>query len=633
MKKLWLPAFLLAVMLISAACTSETVAPETVEVVKEVVVEREVPKVIEKQVVVEVEKEVVVEREVPVVEKVEVEKQVVVEKEVKVVQTVVVEKIVEKIVEKEAKRDPKILRISTNFVPGDFNTMTGGTPKEFIWAVTSVLVKADPTSAEGYRGDLAESWEVNEAGDSYTFYLRKNAVWHDGVPVTAADVEWTYTMLLNNATGSRSMGKLAMIKGAAAYTAGEADSVEGIVVIDDHTIRFDQEYANSLFIQEAGTTFERAILPKHAFEGVAPGDLRQERFFFDSPIGSGPFKFEKYVEGQYFRMVANEDYYLGRPVLDEVIVSIILSSEAAQIAFQRGEIHAMSFDGGTDATTEMFQDAIDDPGTNVAAEDGSTLISYAFNSRSPHLVDPRIRQAFLHALDRQKLIDTFVGGNGKIFNSFMTHGWYQKAEWRDRYPYDPEKAKALLAEAGWDSDTEVTCTIIAVGSEEARAMLAAEQAMLAEVGFKLVFKEVALMVWVDTFYETYDWETIRVTFGVFGDPDGFLKFHVRTGSRNAMGYANAETDAKMDAAGKTIARADRIPLYQEINEEMLTNLPLAPVYLKDWWTIVSKRWYVPGIGDMRPATSLSDMPTFPIVAKHGEVYNLSPHLWDLRDAN
>ena len=171
MKKLWLPAFLLAVMLISAACTSETVAPETVEVVKEVVVEREVPKVVEKQVVGEVEKEVVVEREVPVVEKVEVEKQVVVEKEVKVVQTVVVEKIVEKIVTKEAKRDPKILRISTNFVPGDFNTMTGGTPKEFIWAVTSVLVKADPTSAEGYRGDLAESWEVNEAGDSYTFYL------------------------------------------------------------------------------------------------------------------------------------------------------------------------------------------------------------------------------------------------------------------------------------------------------------------------------------------------------------------------------------------------------------------------------------------------------------------------------
>jgi peptide/nickel transport system substrate-binding protein len=428
------------------------------------------------------------------------------------------------------------------------------------------------------------------------------------------------------------MGKLALIKGGAAYSAGEADEVEGIVVVDDHTIRFDQELPNGLFMAEAGATFEREILPKHLLGHVAPENLRQERFFIDSPVGSGPFKLERYVDGQFFRMVAFDDYYLGRPLLDEIIVSIILSSEAAQIAFQRGEFHGMSFDGGTDATTEMFQDAIDDPGTNVAAQEGSTLISYAFNTRVADLIDPRIRQAFLYALDRQKLIDTFVGGNGKIFNSFMTHGWYQKPEWKDMYPFDPDKARQLLAEAGWDSNREVTATIITVGSEEANAMLAAEQAMLADVGFKLNFKQVALGVWVDTFYDTHEWDMIRVTFGVFEDPDGFLNFHVKTGSRNAMGYANPELDAKIENGRRTIGIEERKAIYQEINEEMLVTLPLAPVYLKDFWNIMSRRWYVPGISDMRSATSLADMPTFPIVARTGEIFKLAPHLWDLRAA-
>ena len=586
MKKLWIPGIIMLMLFVVAACSSG--ADPT---------------------------PIVIEKEIKVIETVVVEKQVVVEKEV----------IVE-------RKDPKILRISTNFVPGNFNTMNGGTPKEFVWSVMSVLVKADPSAPDGLKGDLAERWEVSPDGSSYTFFLRKNAMWHDGEPVTAHDVAWTYKMLMNPATGSRSMGKLALIKGGAAYSAGDTNEVEGIVVLDDHTIRFDQEFPNGLFMAEAGTTFERSILPKHILGDVPPDELQNDRFFFDSPVGSGPFMLERYVDGQFFRMVAFDDYYLGKPMLDEIIVSVILSSEAAQIAFQRGEIHSMSFDGGSDAATEMFQDAIDDPGTNIAAEDGSTLISYAFNTCVPDLIDPRVRQAFLYALDRQKLIDTFVGGNGKIFNSFMTHGWYQMPEWKDRYPFDPDKARELLKEAGWDSNREVVATIITVGSEEARAMLAAEQSMLADVGFKLTFKEVALQVWVDTFYETNEWDMIRVTFGVFGDPDGFLNFHVKTGSKNAMGYANPELDAKIEKGRRTISLEERKAIYQEINEEMLTTLPLAPVYLKDFWTIVSRKWYVPGIMDMRPATSLSDMPTFPIVAKHGEVFMLSPHLWDLRAA-
>ena len=641
----------LVLSLVVAACGSEPAEPTVVEVEKvvtvvvpgETVIETVVEKVevpgetVVKEVVKEVPVEVVVEKEVVREIVKEVPKEVVVEKEV--VKEVPVEVVVEKEVVREiVKEVPKevvvvkevpvkerqVLRFSVNFAPGNMNPMDGGEPKELVWPLWSKLANADPVAKE-YVGDLAERIEQAADGTSFTFHLRENAMWHDGQPVTAEDIAYTFRMFLNPATGSRMMGKLALIKGAEAYTKGEADDVSGITVLDDKTIRFDQEFPNSLFMTPAT---QLIVLPSHILGDVPPDQLRGHQYW-QNPIASGPFKFASHVEGQFFRLVANEDYYLGPPQVDEIVTNIILSSEAAQIAFQRGEIHSMSFDGGTDATTEMFESAIADPGANVMAEEGSTLISYAMNSRKEDLTDPRLRQAFLYALDRQKLIDTFVGGNGKIFDSFMTHSWYQKPEFK-KYDYNPDKARELLKEMGWDSNREIECTIITVSSEEARAMLAAEQQMLAEVGIKLKFKEVALSVWVDTFYTTYDWDSIRVTFGVFPDPDGFLSFHLKTGSRNAMGYANPELDAKIEKGRRETDLDKRRAIYQEINDEMTTTLPLQPVYLKDFWTIVSNRWYVPGISDMRPATSLSDMPTYPIFGAHGEVFSISPHLWEVR---
>ena len=522
--------------------------------------------------------------------------------------------------------EEKVLRISSNAAPPNFNPLIAVSRTQG-WVfnhIYSSLTMADPIGQK-MSPDLAERWDTAMDGLSTTFYLRKNALWHDGTPVTAHDVAWTYHMYLNGETGSKRTGALSLIKGAEAYTSGEADTVEGIVVLDDHTIRFDQAFPNILFLQQ--TTYP--ILPSHVLGDVPPAELANEKFFFDSPLGSGPFRFVTYVPDQRIEFEANSDYYFGRPNIDREILSIIKSPDAVQIALQRGEIHMPIFDGGENASTEQFQAFIQDPRFRVAASRGTTLISYAFNSRNDYLNNDKMRQAFLHALDRQKLIDTFAQGNGLIFNSFLVHDWYQQPDWSDRYPYDPERARQLIAESGWDTDREIGVTIITVTSEEARAMLAAEQQMLAEVGIKIKFHEVELSLWVETFYETYEWELIRVTFGVFPDPDGFLSFHLRSGSRNAMGYANPVLDEKIDTGKRSISAEERAMIYQEINEEMLTTLPLAPVHLLNQWWIIDKNFSIPYFDMLPEATNFATVPIGPGYLNHSDWQKYHIEQWDV----
>ena len=522
--------------------------------------------------------------------------------------------------------EEKVLRIASSAAPPNFNPLIAVSRTQH-WVfnhIYSSLAMPDPIGQK-MSPDLAERWDAAMDGLSMTFHLRKNALWHDGTPVTAHDVAWTYHMYLNGETGSKRSGALSLIKGAEAYTSGEADTVEGIVVLDDHTIRFDQAFPNILFLQQ--TIYP--ILPKHVLGDVPPAELANEKFFFDSPLGSGPFKFVNYVPDQRIEFEANDDYYFGRPNIDREVLSIIKSPDAVQIALQRGEIHLPIFDGGEEATTEMYQAFIQDPRFRVASARGTTLVSYAFNSRNDYLNNDKMRQAFLHALDRQKLVDTFAQGNGLIFNSFMVHDWYQQPDWSDRYPYDPERARQLIAESGWDTDREIGVTIITVGGEEARAMLAAEQQMLAEVGIKIKFHEVELALWVETFYETYEWELIRVTFGVFPDPDGFLSFHVRSGSRNAMGYANPVLDEKIEAGKRSISVEERASIYQEINEEMITSLPLAPVHLRNQWWIIDKSFSIPYFDMLPEATSFATVPVGSSYLAHADWQKYHIEQWDV----
>lgn len=516
------------------------------------------------------------------------------------------------------------LNIAWNAPPPDFNPLTAVSRAQgwFFNSVMSSLTMANFETQE-FDPDLAESWEAAPDGNSYTFVIRRDAKWHDGEPVTANDIAFTYRLALNPATQSKQTGKLALIRGAADYTDETTDDVPGIQVTGDHTITFEMEFPNGLFIYE--TLF--SILPEHILGNVEPSDLAQHEFFINSPIGSGPFKFVQYQPDQFVEVEANSDYYFGEPQLSKIVYNIIESPDTISIALGRGEIDMPVFDGGT-AETSLFEQYIEDDGFRIVGTQGSSVVGYGWNYRIEDLTDPRIHQAFLYALDRASLIQAFNADNGTIFNSFMTHSWYQKPEWAEMYPYDPERARALLEEAGWDSNRTVNVSLITLANEQVRAQVAAEQQMLAEVGLMIEFQEMELPVWVDTFYDTHDYELVRVTFGVFPDPDGFLNFHMTADSQDAFGYANPELAEKIEQGRRTVEQEERISIYQEINEEMLTTLPVCPLYMENLWWVMNREWHVPQLEQFTRAANLADIPVAPILTNSQDVWGYHQEQWE-----
>src|SRR5262249_13712867 len=116
----------------------------------------------------------------------------------------------------------------------------------------------------------------------------------------------------------------------------------------------------------------------------------------------------------------------------------------------------------------------------------------------------------------------------------------------------------------------------------------------------------------------------------FPDPDGFLNFHLKTGSKNAFGYANPELDKKIELGRRSFDQKDRVKIYQDINEEMLKALPLGPIYLENAWWMMSRRWYVPELASLPAATGLGDVPVAKTFLGHSDVWKLHIEQWEMR---
>jgi peptide/nickel transport system substrate-binding protein len=523
------------------------------------------------------------------------------------------------------------LNIAWNAAPPNLNPLNAVSQAQWTtFASTySTLCMSDPQN-QTFAPDLAESWDIAPDGSSYTFHLRTNARWHDGTPLTAADVEYTYTMALHPDTTSNLAGQFAAIKGAADYTAGKADHVPGITVLDPYTIRFDMEVPNGIFMLQtvAGPT-PFAILPKHLLSSVKPADLAKTPQLTTNPVGSGPFKFVRYVPDQFIEMQANPDYHFGKPAIDKLVFNIVQSPDATSVAMDRGDIDMPLFDTGT-APADMYRKFISDPKFKVVGVGDGPVIGYGFNFRKDGIKDPRLHQAWLYALDRQTLNATFNLGAGKIVNAWMIHQWYQQPEWADLYPFNPDQARSILQDMGWDSSRVVNVNVITLADDNTRSWIAAEQQMLGDVGIQIRINEMDVATWVNQFYnEPHDFEAVRVTFGAFPDPDGFLSFHMTTTSKNAFGYANPAFDDKIKNGRQQVEQAQRVPLYQDIAQQMLTDLPVAPVVWQNTWLIQNRRFHIPQFEALTPATSLSDVPLATRFVTGADYFKFRQDQWTL----
>jgi peptide/nickel transport system substrate-binding protein len=287
--------------------------------------------------------------------------------------------------------------------------------------------------------DLAESWEVSDDAQQFTFNLRQDVTWHDGEPFTADDVVFSFTrQLLEPYRFAKFMD---VLEGAEAVLNGEADAVSGLQALDDYTVQMTLVEPNALFLlnlTEPGTV----IVPQHLLADVPPDAIESVPFVTESPVGTGPYRFVQYATDQYVEMEANADYFKGAPSISQLFM-VQLRPEVTVAQLESGEIElALRLNPAERERLEGIE------ALQIISQAGVGLTGLHFPTLEPRVSDKRVRQAVYYAIDRQGIVDAVFQGQAQVLRGAppaMDH-----YEGLNPYEYDPERAQALLEEAEFD---------------------------------------------------------------------------------------------------------------------------------------------------------------------------------------
>lgn len=411
------------------------------------------------------------------------------------------------------------------------------------------------------EGDLASGWTVSDDNLTYTFTLRA-ANFHDGTPVTSADV--VYSMLEVEAP-NHGRFKTAFDR-IASITAPDAGTV---------VITLKEPYAPLLSLL---TAFDAAVLPKHLFEGTDPLTNPAN----DAPIGSGPFKFGTWVRGERIEVVRNDDYYLEPALLDRVIFRVVPQDVGRSTALEVGE---------ADLLWGFYMPPVDLPrlaaDPNLQTWTGITIPALYFmfiNTNTPGLDDVRVRQALMYAIDREQIVEQAQGGLGQAgsgpFGAGFAYAYSAATDYRTLYPYDPDKAKALLAEAG------VTGLKLRFVYDSARGAFAAAgniiRDQLRRVGIEVELQPAERAVMVERVYGG-DYDITMQSFTSGGDPAiGYHRIYRSaapgTPFVNASGYSNAQVDEWLEEAGGLADQDARKAYYDRADEVLAHDVPVMVLF-------------------------------------------------------
>ena len=601
---------------------------ETVVVEKEVIKEVKVPGetvVVEKEVIKEVKVEVVVEKEV--VKIVEVEKPIIVEREVKVVT--------------EVTRGEKVARLRFCCTVNSFTPhLTGsGSPDGLFNLIGVHLVRSDPIQRKQVP-DLAERWEIAEDFSSVTYYLRRGAKWHDGMPITARDVEFSYKLWLDPTSIFANL--FFGLKGGEEFSQDfdnwKTNELPGVVVVDDHTVRFEFTGPNRSLIElmHGGQT-RWTMLPEHILGDVSTDGTRTSSYYQDDLTQGGPFKLVRHVPQQFIELEANDDYWFGRPILDRIILVNIQDRDAAEVAAHRGEVDMM-YRGGLSGA-DAYQGLLLNPDWAMAHIIGGGTIGYHFSkSVDAPLKDKRFRQAMAYAFDRQRILDAVLKGRGVASPLDIALSPYARPEWLEMYRYNPEKSRELLAEMNWDSDREVE-VIVTNPDVLAQAMMPIEQQMLSDVGIKIKFNVMERASHVDAM-KKFEYEVNRGC-GILpgagtGSPAATLRMEWHSDGRDLTGFAadqGPEWDAKIEALVEAVTDEEITPIFREIGDQLMEELPCLGILNQARYYPIAKRLRVPayeaiGVYDST-ATNLKDSVRYVPYWRQYDHQMFAPERWDI----
>ena len=412
--------------------------------------------------------------------------------------------------------------------------------RDVVFNLYEGLVK--PTSDGGFIPAVASDYIISDDAKTYTFTLRDGITFHDGTPVTIEDVKY-------------SIDRYAEIQGESSAFSSLVDSVE---VQDDKTLVVNLKESYSEFLP----MMTIAIIPQSNEDPAG------------NPIGTGPFKYVSYTPGQNLELEKYDGYWQeGVPSLDSVEFKFIADVDTAFVELQAGTIDILKY--LTSAQAETL-------GDDYNIVQGSMNLVHAMNLNSAYepLSKTEARQALCYAVDRDAINNFIFGGKSHIIGSHMIPAMskYYEPEAETVYSYDPEKAKELLADAGYADGFDLEITVPSSYSQHVdSAQIIADE--LSQVGINVTLNQVEWSTWLQDVYKGGNFQATVIGFDGTLAPSDWLKKYVTDDAKNFMHYSNTEYDDVFNTAYTTVDDDVKVENYKKA--QMILAEDAAAVYIED----------------------------------------------------
>lgn len=430
--------------------------------------------------------------------------------------------------------------------------------------------------------DLAEKWTVSADGKTYIFNIRHNAKFHDGRPVTAADVKYSWERACDPAVKSpKAPYFLNDIVGAKDRLDGKATGISGIKVIDDYTLEVTIDVPKQYFLQKLAQVVAYVVDKDNVAEGAK---------WYEQPNGTGPFKLKTWVKDSYIVLERFDDFFTG-PVKLKNIVFKLFAGDPMQL-YESGDIDVAWVDTSDqdkvlDKTNPLNKELVTGTTANIGY--------ISLNVGMPPFDDLKVRQAFALALDVNKMIEVALKGRSERAAGYLSKAIPGYDGSLQPLPFDATRAKQLISESKYGSVSglpQITVYTLYGTSQFLQAIIGMWQQNLG------VQVKVETVSEIATYFDRIRNDEFQVYLAWWGadfiDPQNFLDVLFQSQSpENGMAYSNPQVDAALVAAAAEPDEATRLQMYRDIEKQVLADLPAIPLYRDDQSYILVKP-YVKG---------------------------------------
>jgi peptide/nickel transport system substrate-binding protein len=420
------------------------------------------------------------------------------------------------------------------------------------------LIKYD-RNLQNFVGELAHSWKVKDGQEPViTFFLRKGVLWHDGKEFTADDIKFTYEKIMDEKTNTVRRSDFELVKKAE--------------VLDPYTfqVAYKQPFSPGL------ETWAMGVLPKHLLEKENINTTSFNR----KPIGTGPFRFVEWVSDEKIVVEANPQYFEGRPRLDGIVYRII-----PEAALNEMEILTRGVDDSGVFPYE-FQRMNQVPFLKVYSQPSLGYTYIGYNLKNKLFQEKKVRQALTYAINREEIVQYVLYGLGAVATGpFPNHLWYANPHVKP-VPYDPERARQLLAEAGWRDtngdgilDREgkpFQITLITnSGNDTRRDVGVLVQRQLREIGIDVTLELYEWSVFLQDFVNARHFDACILGWSLSVDPDAYMIWHSSQIEKgfNFISYRNAGVDRLLEEGRREYDTEKRKQIYWRIHELIAEDQP------------------------------------------------------------